>query len=71
MLKINFFLAITLLLLCSCNIEKDQLNKWTSYDESYEIKENMSHSLERMRYLRIQSKHTDKNSFLYHFKMQY
>ena len=39
-MKINFFLAITLLLLCSCNIEKDQLNRWTSYDESYEIKEN-------------------------------
>ena len=68
MLKIIFFLAITLLLLCSCNIEKDQLNKWISYDESYEIKENMSHSLERMRYLRIQSKHTDKNSFFIPFQ---
>lgn len=68
MLKINFFLAITLLLLCSCKIEKDQLNKWISYDESYEIKENMSHSLERMRYLRIQSKHTDKNSFFIPFQ---
>ena len=68
MLKINFFLAITLLLLCSCKIEKDQLNKWIPYDESYEIKENMSHSLERMRYLRIQSKHTDKNSFFIPFQ---
>ena len=41
MLKINFFLVITSLLLCSCKIEKDQLNKWISYDESDEIKENI------------------------------
>ena len=67
MLKINFFLVVTSLLL-SCKIEQNQLNKWTSYDESYEIKANMNHSVKRMQFLRIQSKHTDRNSFFIPFK---
>jgi amidase len=54
----NHLLIFLYLLLSGCNSSE---KKWIPYDESYEITNNKTHSLERMQFKLIQSKFNDKN----------
>ena len=54
----NHLLIFLYLLLSGCNSSE---KKWIPYDESSEITNNKTHSLERMQFKLIQSKFNDKN----------
>ena len=54
----NHLLIFLYLLLSGCNSSE---KKWMPYDESSEITNNKTHSLERMQFKLIQSKFNDKN----------
>ena len=54
----NHLLIFLYLLLIGCNSSEQ---KWTPYNESLEITNNKTHSLERMQFKLIQSKFNDKN----------
>lgn len=54
----NHLLIFLYLLLSGCNSSE---KKWMPYDESSEISNNKTHSLERMQFKLIQSKFNDKN----------
>ena len=57
-------------LLCSCVSETAPLNHWEPYDETSEIDDNATHATKRMRYKRIQSQHTNRNSLFLPFQKE-
>jgi len=52
----------------ACEPSIAPLNQWESYDETEELNANSEHSIARMRYKRIQSKHTDRNELFIPFE---
>ncbi len=60
-MKNYYFYFLVLLVLFGCNFKNS--NEWTSYNEDLEIKTNLDHSNERMRFKLIQSKYNDKNNW--------
>ena len=67
MRTVNFLLLIGVFL-SSCHTEEGQLAQWVAYDETEELQANQEHPVKRMRYKRIQSKHSDRNTFFIPFK---
>lgn len=67
MRTVNFLLLIGVFL-SSCHTEEGQLAQWVAYDETEELQANQEHPVERMRYKRIQSQHSDRNTFFIPFK---
>lgn len=51
-----------------CDSAIPELNRWEPYNETEELIANADHPIKRMRYKRIQSQHTDRNSFFIPFK---
>ena len=68
MRTVNFLLLIGVFL-SSCHTEEGQLAQWVAYDETEELQANQEHPVKRMRYKRIQSKHSDRNTFFIPFKV--
>lgn len=68
MRTVNFLLLIGVFL-SSCNTEEGQLAQWVAYDETEELQANQEHPVKRMRYKRIQSQHSDRNTFFIPFKV--
>lgn len=67
MRTVNFLFLIGFFL-SSCNTEEGQLAQWVAYDETEELQANQEHPVKRMRYKRIQSQHSDRNTFFIPFK---
>ena len=67
MRTVNFLLLIGVFL-SSCHTEEGQLAQWVAYDETEELQANQEHPVKRMRYKRIQSQHSDRNTFFIPFK---
>lgn len=67
MRTVNFLLLIGVFL-SSCHTEEGQLAQWVAYEETEELQANQEHPVERMRYKRIQSQHSDRNTFFIPFK---
>jgi amidase len=67
MRTVNFLLLIGVFL-SSCHTEEGQLAQWVAYDETEELQANQEHPVERMRYKRIQSQHSDRNTFFIPYK---
>ena len=68
MRTVNFLLLIGVFL-SSCHTEEGQLAQWVAYDETEELQANQEHPVKRMRYKRIQSQHSDRNTFFIPFKV--
>ncbi len=62
------FLVFFGVLFFGCESTIPELNRWESYDETEELIANADHPIKRMQYKRIQSQHTDRNSFFIPFK---
>ncbi|MDA7777726.1 amidase family protein [Flavobacteriaceae bacterium] len=62
------FLVFFGVLFFGCESTIPELNRWGSYDETEELIANADHPIKRMQYKRIQSQHTDRNSFFIPFK---
>lgn len=62
------FLVFFGVLFFGCESTISELNRWESYDETEELIANADHPIKRMQYKRIQSQHTDRNSFFIPFK---
>lgn len=67
MRTVNFLFLIGFFL-SSCHTEEGQLAQWVAYDETEELQANQEHPVKRMRYKRIQSQHSDRNTFFIPFK---
>ena len=67
MRTVNFLFFISFFL-SSCHTEEGQLAQWVVYDETEELQANQEHPVKRMRYKRIQSQHSDRNTFFIPFK---
>ena len=63
------FLNLTLLFIWQCTTAP-ALKKWIPYDETEELAQNATNKNPRLRYKRIQSKHTDKNSLFIPFEKE-
>ena len=61
------FLTLALLFIWQCTTAP-ALKKWIPYDETEELAQNATNKNPRLRYKRIQSKHTDKNSLFIPFE---
>ena len=61
------FLTLSMLFIWQCN-NVPSLKKWVPYDETEELAKNGTNKNPRLRYKRIQSKHTDKNSLFIPFE---
>ena len=59
MKPIYTFLSIFLFVWFGCTPSLAPLNQWETYDETEELTANSDHPIARMRYRRIQSKHSD------------
>jgi amidase len=66
MLRFILVSLYAILIMGSCT-SSPPLNKWEKYDETQELRANSEHPIERMRYKRIQSKHSDRNTFFLPF----
>ena len=65
----NTLLIFTILFaFISCQTTKN--NNWNSYDESVEISDNKKHTIDRMQFKLIQSKHNDKNAWFKPFEQE-
>jgi len=63
------FISIGIVFLfVACSFQQTELKLWEAYDETAEINANANHPVERMRYKRIQSQHSDRNTFFAPFK---
>ncbi len=63
------FISIGIVFLfVACSFQQAELKRWEAYDETTEIEANANHPIKRMRYKRIQSQHTDRNTFFAPFK---
>ena len=63
------FISIGIVFLfVACSFQQAELEVWEAYDETAEIEANENHPVERMRYKRIQSQHSDRNTFFAPFK---
>ena len=69
-MKKTFFLLLLVISTFSCKNEYTPLNQWVAYDETEELAANQNHSLQRMRYKRIQSKHSDRNTLFIPFEKE-
>ena len=65
LLPFLFFFGV---LFFGCDSAIPELNRWEPYDEKKELIANADHPIKRMQFKRIQSKHTDRNSFFLPFK---
>ena len=63
-------ITLVAVLTLSCENTSVPLNQWVSYDETEELKSNENHPINRMRYKRIQSKHSDRNTFFTPFEKE-
>jgi len=63
-------ITLVAVLTLSCENTFVPLNQWVSYDETEELKSNENHPINRMRYKRIQSKHSDRNTFFTPFEKE-
>src|SRR6056300_2115647 len=68
MRTIHFIIISMVLFLTGCHVDERQLVQWVSYDETEELQANQEHPVKRMRYKRIQSQHSDRNTFFTPFK---
>lgn len=68
LLSFPLFLVVFIFLFFSCKSENHSIKQWEPYDEAMEISENTTHEIKRMRYRRLQSLHTDKNTLFFPFK---
>ena len=64
----NFLILSIVFFLMACHGEEKQLDPWVSYDETEELQANQDHPVKRMRFKRIQSQHSDRNTFFTPFK---
>lgn len=65
------FLSLGIVFLfLACSPQKVELKLWEAYDETEEIEGNAKHPIKRMRYKRIQSQHSDRNTFFAPFKKE-
>jgi len=67
MKNIILFFTLALLFIWQCTTAP-ALKKWIPYDETEELAQNATNKNPRLRYKRIQSKHTDKNSLFIPFE---
>ena len=67
-MRFQLFLVFFGVLFFGCDNVIPELNRWKSYDETKELIANADHPIKRMQYKRIQSKHTDRNSFFIPFE---
>ena len=65
LLPFLFFFGV---LFFGCDSAIPELNRWEPYDEKKELIANADHPIKRMQFKRIQSQHTDRNSFFVPFK---
>ena len=65
LLPFLFFFGV---LFFGCDSTIPVLNRWEPYDEKKELIANADHPIKRMQFKRIQSQHTDRNSFFLPFK---
>jgi len=63
-------ITLVAVLTLSCENTSVPLNQWVSYDETEELKSNENHPINRMRFKRIQSKHSDRNTFFTPFEKE-
>ena len=70
MKPIYTFLSIFLFVWFGCTPSLAPLNQWETYDETEELTANSDHPIARMRYRRIQSKHSDRNALFLPFKKE-
>jgi len=63
-------ITLVAVLTLSCENTFVPLNQWVSYDETEELKSNENHPINRMRFKRIQSKHSDRNTFFTPFEKE-
>ena len=70
MKPIYTLLSIFLFVWFGCTPTPAPLNQWEAYDETEELKANADHPIARMRYKRIQSKHSDRNALFFPFKKE-
>ena len=67
-MKLHPLTFLVWILFLGCKPSTPQLNRWEPYDETSELISNAEHPISRMQYKRIQSKHTDRNSFFTPFQ---
>jgi amidase len=70
MKPIYTLLPIFLVFCLGCTPNSAPLNQWEAYDETEELAANADHPIARMRYKRIQSKHSDRNALFLPFKKE-
>ncbi|MCH1433558.1 MAG: amidase, partial [Flavobacteriaceae bacterium] len=70
MKPIYTLLSIFLVVCLGCTPNSASLNQWEAYDETEELAANADHPIARMRYKRIQSKHSDRNALFLPFKKE-
>ena len=70
MKPIYTLLSIFLFVWFGCTPTLAPLNQWEAYDEIEELTANADHPIARMRYKRIQSKHSDRNALFLPFKKE-
>jgi amidase len=70
MKPIYTLLFIFLVVCLGCTPNSAPLNQWEAYDETEELAANADHPIARMRYKRIQSKHSDRNALFLPFKKE-
>lgn len=70
MKPIYTLLSIFLFVWLGCTPSPAPLNQWEAYDEIEELTANADHPIARMRYKRIQSKHSDRNALFLPFKKE-
>ena len=70
MKPIYTLLSIFLVVWLGCTTTSSPLNQWGAYDETEELAANADHPIARMRYKRIQSKHSYRNTLFLPFKKE-
>ena len=67
-MRLLFCLVFLCLFFLGCDFLTPELNQWESYNETEELIANANHPIKRMRYKRIQSQHSDRNSLFIPFR---
>lgn len=67
-MRLLFCLVFSCLFFLGCDFLTPELNQWESYNETEELIANANHPIKRMRYKRIHSQHSDRNSLFIPFR---